>query len=221
MNTKFLILISCLIGLMTYSQTNVITNSKLIIPHGNLTLYLDSDTSTFVSKQVITYKDFKNIGKVDRCECWFQEVFKGKYIESKYIKTGFDKGHLTPSSITSYDSIVNRNSFSMFNQAPQYAYFNEHPWKDLEMSVQDTIAKYKKDAIIITGVIYNEDNKKYLPNSRIKVPTHYYKIVVIGRVVYSWIGINAEGKKDCKITPINLFDLNLLFVNNKIDLTIR
>lgn len=216
-----LILITLLIALGSYLQTNVITKNKLIIPHGDITLYLDDDTSTLVSKQIIRYENFKNIGKFDRCNCWFQDIYKGKYIESKYIKTGFDKGHLTPSSITSYDSVVNKNSFSMFNEAPQYAYFNEHSWKDLEMSVQDTIAKYKKDATIITGVIYNEDKKKYLPNSRIKIPTHYYKVLVIGRIVYSWIGINADGKKDCKIKQINLFDLNLLFVNNKIDLTIR
>ena len=221
MNVKFLILISSLIGLVTYSQTNVITNNKLIIPHGNLTLYLDDDTSTLVSKQVITYKNFKNISKFDRCNCWFQDTYKGKYLENKFTKTGFDKGHLTPSSITSYDSTLNRNSFSMFNEAPQYSYFNQHQWKDLELSVQDTIAKYKRDAVIITGVIYNEDKKRYLPNSRIKIPTHYYKVVVIGNITYIWLGINVDGKKYCKITKINLFDLNKLFISNKINLIIK
>jgi len=221
MNSKFLILITCLISFMSYSQTNVITKNKLVIPHGDITLYLDNDTTTLVSKHIVTYKNFENIGTVDRCNCWFQDTYKGKYIKNKFVKTGFDMGHLTPSSITSYDSIVNKNSFSMFNEAPQYAYFNEHPWKDLEMSVEDSIAKYKKDAIIITGVIYDENKKKYLPNSKIKIPTHYYKILTINKLVYVWIGINADGKKNCKISQTNLFDLNKLFINNKMELIIR
>jgi DNA/RNA endonuclease G (NUC1) len=221
MKTFFLILITCLIVMVGYSQTNVITKNSLIIPHGDITLYLDDDTTTLVSKQIIKYENFKNIGKFDRCNCWFQDTYKGKYIKSRFSKTGFDMGHLTPSSITSYDSVVNKNSFSMFNEAPQYAYFNEHPWKNLEMSVEDTIAKYKKDAIIITGVIYDENNKKYLPKSKIKIPTHYYKIVIIGKIVYVWLGVNADGKKNCKIRQSNLFDLNKLFVNNKMQLIIK
>ena len=214
-----LIIIFCLFYINLYSQ-NINTKNNLIINHGDITLFLSDDTCTMVSKHTITYSNFLKLDS-GRDNKWFQDTYKGKYIETKYIKTGFDKGHLTPSSITSYDSVVNKNSFSMFNEAPQYAYFNEHPWKNLEMSVEDTIAKYKKDAIIITGVIYNENNKKYLPKSKIKIPTHYYKIVIISKIVYVWLGVNADGKKNCKITQSNLFDLNKLFVNNKMQLIIK
>jgi len=216
-----LILLILLIIFRSYSQTNVIINNTLTIHHGDITLYLDNDTTTLASKHVITYKNFKNIGKYGRCNCWFQEPYKGKYIKSKFAKTGFDLGHLTPSSITSYDSIINRYSFSMLNEAPQYSYFNRQPWKELEMDVEDSIAKYKKDAIIITGVIYDETNKKYLRNSKIKIPTHYYKILVINKLTYIWLGVNADGKKDCIITTISITDLNKLFLKNKIPILIK
>ena len=216
-----LFLLALLISLKSISQTKITTKNNLTINHGDITLYLDNDTSTLVSKHVITYKNFINIGKYDRCNCWFQESYKGKYIQNRYNKTGFDLGHLTPSHITSYDSITNRYSFSMLNEAPQYAYFNEHPWKDLEMNVEDSIAKYKKDAVIITGVIYDETNKIYLPNSRIKIPTHYYKILVINKLTYVWLGVNADGKKNCIITNISITDLNKLFIKNKIPLLIK
>ena len=216
-----LFLLTLLITFRSYTQTNVIINNTLTIPHGDITLYLDNDTTTLASKHVITYNNFKNIGKYDRCDCWFQEAYKGKYIKSKFTKTGFDLGHLTPSSITSYDSVINRFSFSMLNEAPQFAYFNRHPWKELEMDVEDSIAKYKKDAIIITGVIYDENNKKYLPNSTIKIPTHYYKILVINKITYVWLGVNADGKKDCVITKTTMTDLNKIFIKNKMPILIK
>jgi len=99
--------------------------------------------------------------------------------------------------------------------------FNQHPWKNLEMNVEDSITKYKKDAIIITGVIYDENNKKYLPNSRIKIPTHYYKIFVINKLTYVWLGVNADGKKNCVITNLSITDLNKLFIKNKMRLLIK
>ncbi len=218
---QFLILFTLIITFGYYSQTNVIVKNKLYIKHGDITLYLDDDTSTLVSKHVISYKNFKKIETYDRCNCWFQEPYKKKYIQSKYSKSGFDLGHLTPSHITSYDIITNRYSFSMLNQAPQYSYFNQHPWKNLEMNVEDSITKYKKDAIIITGVIYDENNKNYLPNSRIKIPTHYYKILVINKLTFIWLGVNVDGKKNCVITNLSITDLNKLFIKNKMQLLIK
>jgi DNA/RNA endonuclease G (NUC1) len=184
-------------------------------------LYLDSDTSTLISKQTLKWINFKHLNKVERCECWFDDTYKGKYLPVKYKKSRFDKGHLTPSHITTYDRLANRNSFSMFNEAPQYAYFNRHSWKDLEISIEDTITKYKKDAIIITGVVYNENKKTYLPKSRIKIPTHYFKIVTIGKKSWYWIGVNSNDKQECIIKETNLKDLNILFKKNSMKLRIK
>jgi DNA/RNA endonuclease G (NUC1) len=39
---------------------------------------------------------------------------------------------LTPSDITSYSKVVNHNSFSLYNQAPQLAGFNRGKWSRLE-----------------------------------------------------------------------------------------
>jgi DNA/RNA endonuclease G (NUC1) len=170
-----------------------------------------------VSKHTISYTNFKNLGKYPRDNRWFQDTYKGKYIKSNYTHTGYDLGHLTPSSITSYDSITNHNSFSMFNQAPQLAHFNEHPWEQLEMHVEDTIAKYKSDAVIITGVIYDYTKNTYLAKSRIRVPVSYYKILTLSNKAYAWIGSNLnEG-----IIPTSINELNEIFKLNKMVLTIK
>ena len=152
---------------------NVVSKNGLMIDHGDVKLYLDDDTTSMVSIHKLKYENFLKLGSVPRGNNWYDDTYKGKYLPVKYKKSGFDKGHLTPSHITTYDSIANRNTFSMFNAAPQYPYFNEHPWQELEADVEDSIKKYKSDVIIITGVIYNENKKNYIPKSRIKIPTHY------------------------------------------------
>jgi hypothetical protein len=45
----------------------------------------------------------------------------------------------------------------------------------LENSVYDTIRKYKKDAVVITGVIYDNNNIKYLLNLELKYQYHITK----------------------------------------------
>ena len=199
----------------SYSQT-VTTDNKLIIPHGDITLYLTKDTCTFVSKHVLTYSNYLKLNS-NRDNHWFQDVYKGKYVKTSFAHTGYDLGHLTPSHITSYDSTLNHNSFSMFNEAPQLAFFNEHPWEQLEMKVEKIIGSVKKDAVIITGVIYDPKNIKYLGKSRIPIPTAYYKILFINGTTQCWIGSNVNGL----ITETTLKDLNDVFKLNKMNLTIK
>ena len=170
-----------------------------------------------VSKHVISYANFKHLGKYPRDNHWFQDTYLGKYIKSDFVHTGYDLGHLTPSSITSYDSITNHCSFSMFNEAPQLAHFNEHPWEQLEMHVQDSIAKYKSDAIIVTGVIYNYGADEFLPKSKIRIPTAYYKILALKNKTYAWIGSNSNEQ----IMVISIVDLNQIFITNKMNLSIK
>src|ERR1035437_1519006 len=213
---KLLILLLLFISTQTFSQVSVETKSKLQINHGDITLTLDEDTNTFVSIHKIKYANILNIGKYDRCNCWFQDTYdmpgkKSIYKKVLFKGTGYDLGHLTPSSASSYDSVSNRNSFSMFNEAPQVAFFNEHPWEQLEMHVQDTIKnKYKSDVIITTGVLYDNTKKTYLPSSRIKIPVLYYKILWIQskNITYVWYGLNVDDKTKSVIQPTTISNLD-------------
>lgn len=198
-----------------FSQT-IITNNKLVIKHGDITLYLSNDTSSLVSKHTITYDNFKKLDS-DRDDKWFQDTYKGKYNKNAYIRTGYDLGHLTPSHITSYNDTLNHASFSLFNQAPQLASFNRGKWAQLEGNVEDSIGKYKSNAIIITGVIYDLKKTSYLGKSRVKIPTSYFKILMIKNKTYCWIGSNNNGQ----VLPITLVELNQLFVINKMNLKIK
>lgn len=214
---KIVLLLSFLIfSLTTFSQTKVVTNNKLIINHGDLIIYLTNDTCTSVTKQTLKYTDFLKLDS-DRDDKWFQDTYKGKYSKQPYVYSGYDLGHLTPSHITSYNDTFNHLSFSLFNQAPQVASFNRGKWAQLEGHVEDSIAKYKSNAIIITGVIYDPIFKKYLGKSKIPIPVSYYKVLIIKNKTWCWIGSNHNGN----VIPITLVELNGVLKKNKMNLILK
>jgi len=178
---------------------------KTVIKHNELTLYLDSDNNSYISKHELKYINFLKLDS-DRDDKWHSEI-KGPYSKEPYLYSGYDMGHLTPSHITSYNDTLNHHSFSFYNQAPQLAGFNRGKWKRLELSVEDSISKYKVDVQIITGVIYNDTKKVYLGKSKIKIPEMYYKILTIKSkkpITYVWVGSNKNGE----VTKSNIKELN-------------
>ena len=185
---------------------------KTVIKHNELTLYLDSDNNSYISKYELKYVNFLKLDS-DRDDKWHSEI-KGPYSKEPYLYSGYDMGHLTPSHITSYNDTLNHHSFSFYNQAPQLAGFNRGKWKRLELSVEDSISKYKVDVQIITGVIYNDTKKVYLGKSKIKIPEMYYKILTIkskNPITYVWIGSNKNGE----VTKSNIKELNGVLELNK------
>lgn len=212
---KLLTILLIFISTSLISQ-KIISDTNLTIKHGDMTLYLTNDTCTMVSKHVLSYSNFLKLDK-ERDDKWFEDKFKGKYNKNSYYKSGYDIGHLTPSHITSYDNTLNHNSFSLFNASPQTPSFNRGSWKKLELSIEDTISKYKKGVIIITGVIYDIKDKKYLGSSKIPIPSHYFKILYLDKKIYAWLGSNING--DIKETTIK--ELNKLFKINKQKLKIN
>lgn len=190
---KLFLLLAIFISVLTYGQNVKITGTSFTIHHRDLTFYLDADTNTFVSVHTVTAADLQNLTGT-RKDRWHVEAPKGPYKKTYYVNTGYDLGHLTPCKITMYDDSTNYFTFSMFNQAPQLSYFNEHPWEQLEMSVIKTIQAANKNAVVITGVIYDNKNKTYLATSRIKIPIDYYKILALSDgTVTAWIGSNING----------------------------
>ena len=144
------------------------------------------------------------------CNKWHKEKLSGPYKKQYYTNSGYDLGHLTPSHITSYNDTLNYHSFSMLNQAPQLAQFNRGKWSRLESAVVDTIINKGGDAVIITGVIYNNNKKTYLSGSRVKIPIAWFKVLFIGGQTYAWIGSNINGL----ITVVTLENVNKMLSMN-------
>lgn len=189
---NFLITILSLYATIVVSQTVKIDSTRFTIKHGDITFYLDKDSNTFVSVHKISFINIKKLDS-DRDDKWHKEFPFGPYIKDYYVHSGYDLGHLTPAHITSYNDSLQYHSFSFFNQSPQIAEFNRGKWRSLEASVEKEILSYKGDAIIVTGVIYDNKSKQYLHKSRIKIPIIYYKILITKRYTKSWIGSNQNG----------------------------
>lgn len=211
---RIIAILAMLVGMAGFAQTVTVGN-KLAIAHGDLVLYPSNDTLPMASRHKIAFSKFKLDS--DRDDRWFQDRYKKVY-KAAYKGTGYDLGHLTPAHITSYDDSLNFNSFSLYNQAPQVARFNRGEWKRLEGAVEDTIAKYKKDAVVITGVVYDPASKEFLPGSRIKIPSHYFKALFVGGKTYCWIGSND---KSGTVKTLTLAELNAIFEKNKMNLKIK
>lgn len=212
------ILIILLLSSLTLFGQLSFNEPKTVIKHNELTLYLDSDNNSFISKHELKYTNFLKLDS-DRDDRWHSEI-KGPYTKEHYLYSGYDMGHLTPSHITSYNDTLNHHSFSFYNQAPQLAAFNRGKWKRLELSVEDSIGKYKTDVLIVTGVIYDESKKTYLGKSKIKIPEMYYKILIIKTkkpITYVWVGSNKNGE----ITKSTIKELNGILEINKCKLVFK
>ena len=55
---KIFLILTILLNITCLSQSQVLTNNKLIIKHGDITLYLSNDTSVLVSKHIISYQNY-------------------------------------------------------------------------------------------------------------------------------------------------------------------
>ena len=181
-----------LLNLLSFAQSVKISNTKFTIDHGDIVLYLDNDTNTYVSVHTISVDNIKRLDS-DRDDKWHKEIPFGPYKREYYVHSGYDLGHLTPAHITSYDNNLQYHSFSFFNQAPQLSEFNRGKWKSLESKVVREVSRSKSNTVIVTGVLYENYNKKYLSNSRIKIPFVYYKILVTKYSTQAWIGSNING----------------------------
>ena len=210
---NILTLLCLLIWITTIGQT--ITGPQIKFAHGDLTLYIDQDTCSLVSVHRV---DSLEILKLDdgRSDKWHREKISGPYKKQYYINSGYDLGHLTPSHITSYNDTLNYHSFSMLNQAPQIAAFNRGKWSRLESIVIDSIVKSGRSAVVITGVIYDNNKKTYLAGSRVKIPIAWFKILYIGDKTQAWVGSNVNGL----VTVTSVDNINKMLSMNGNKLTI-
>jgi endonuclease G len=92
------------------------------------------------------------------------------------VGTGYDKGHMAPDGDLSWDQQVEYESFLMTNMSPQAGSLNRGIWKLLETSVRGWSYQQGHNFTIVSGGIYNPQDKKI--GSGVVVPHGFYKIVI-------------------------------------------
>ncbi|NET59526.1 MAG: DNA/RNA non-specific endonuclease [Symploca sp. SIO2E6] len=93
-----------------------------------------------------------------------------------YTRSGYDRGHMTPSADRTANVQDNSATFLMTNIVPQTPNNNRGAWKDLEEYCRDLVDE-GKELYIVAGVYGKRDqigkNKQVIP------PTYTWKVIVV------------------------------------------
>ncbi|XP_050956532.1 uncharacterized protein LOC127157336 [Labeo rohita] len=143
-----------------------------------------------------------------------QNVYKGNQaISSDYSNTGYDRGHLNPSSFQCSDGRT--ATFTLTNAAPMKERFNRVHWKRLEIMLRTyLIQQFFKDgglatAFIVTGTVPDHDVR--IPHTkRVTVPSHVWTAVCYKHLIddtksfsFGYIGRNQQEKPDIRLMSVS------------------
>jgi len=92
-------------------------------------------------------------------------------IDDDYVKTGFDRGHLSPAADARCNAKHMEESFYFTNMAPQYPGLNRGQWKNLEEWTR--VLAVENDSVIVKAGCVGEVFKI----TRVAVPTHCWKVI--------------------------------------------
>ncbi|MGB7412604.1 MAG: DNA/RNA non-specific endonuclease [Thermosynechococcaceae cyanobacterium] len=92
-----------------------------------------------------------------------------------YRRSGYDRGHLTPSGDRTNTTINNSATFLMTNIIPQAADINRGPWVDLEEYCRDLVRRGKTLYIIAGGY----GKRDAITRGKIIPPAQVWKVIVV------------------------------------------
>jgi len=98
-------------------------------------------------------------------------VKKESDIDEDYVKSGFDRGHISPAADARCNQKHMAESFYFTNMAPQYPGLNRGQWKNLEEWTR--ILAVENDSVIVKAGCVGEAQKM----NRVAVPTHCWKVI--------------------------------------------
>lgn len=99
------------------------------------------------------------------------QLKKESNIDEDYVKSGFDRGHISPAADARCNEVYMKESFYFTNMAPQYPGLNRGQWKNLEEWTR--ILAVENDSVIVkAGCVGVRQQMK-----RVAVPTHCWKVI--------------------------------------------
>lgn len=93
-----------------------------------------------------------------------------------YTRSGYDRGHMTPSADRTASTADNSATFLMTNIVPQTPNNNRGAWKELEEDCRQFVEQ-GRELYIIAGVYGKQ--QKIGKNQQVTAPTHTWKVVVV------------------------------------------
>jgi endonuclease G len=124
---------------------------------------------------------------------------KESNIDEDYVKSGFDRGHISPAADARCNEKHMAESFYFTNMAPQYPGLNRGQWKNLEEWTR--ILAVENDSVIVKAGCVGEASKM----QRVAVPTHCWKVIRYKGQTESYVFPNVpERSKSFEIHKVSL-----------------
>lgn len=109
------------------------------------------------------------------------QLKKDSDIDDDYVKTGFDRGHLSPAADARCNEVHMAESFYFTNMAPQFPGLNRGQWKNLEEWTR--ILAVENDSVFVqAGCVGVRQQIK-----SVAVPTHCWKVIRVKNQVESYV----------------------------------
>jgi endonuclease G len=136
-----------------------------------------------------------------------------------YRRSGFDRGHMSPSGDMSTD-IAQNESFSLANMVPQNPCHNEVMWEGIESAVR--ALALDTEVFVITGPAFSGDEIQTL-DERVFVPTNIFKAVFLPsrNAAGAYWTPNDTSQKQEHISIARLTDLTGIDVFPRLDVTAK
>jgi endonuclease G len=101
------------------------------------------------------------------------QIKKESDIDDDYVKSGFDRGHISPAADARCNEKHMAESFYFTNMAPQYPGLNRGQWKNLEEWTR--VLAVENDSVIVkAGCVGVRQQMK-----SVAVPTHCWKVIYV------------------------------------------
>ncbi len=161
-----------------------------IIDYGTFVLSHDGRlrSARWVAERLTKESLRANVERKDafRSDVRVPKEFRAK--QSDYRGSGFDRGHLAPSSNHLLSRAANRNTFFLTNVSPQAGKgFNRNCWRKLEKAIRKrALDGDVKELYVFTGPLFMPEEAgqstvtyRIIGDNHLPVPTHFFKAVLI------------------------------------------
>ena len=156
--------------------TSVEAQDTVRVKHGNYeSVFSKSKKYPVLVEWVVTRSKLECKNPTKRTDKFLPDpqVKKDSDVDDDYVKTGFDRGHISPAADARCNEIHMKESFYFTNMAPQYPGLNRGQWKNLEEWTR--ILAVENDSVIVkAGCVGVRQQIK-----RVAVPTHCWKIIKV------------------------------------------
>ena len=116
-------------------------------------------------------------GDAERADDFMRDISVSGCPEADaYSGSGLHRGHLVPANDMKWNEQAMRQSFFMTNICPMASNLNSGGWAKLEEKVREWTIR-DSSLLVFSGPIAS-DRDSTLANGRVRVPSHYYKVVL-------------------------------------------